>query len=372
MNRVAVLTSHVTTGAAVSSDALGMRAALERHGSDARLYAESWDLQEPKIWPVTEIRDFLKERNDLLVYHHSIGWEPALDLLRDLKCRTVVKYHNITPPSFFSGISTWHEEKCRQGRQQLQAIALADCDLYLSDSDYNQQELLAAGVDESKSFVVPPFHEIERLHSLEADLGILDEYRDGRTIVLSVGRVAPHKGHEDLIEAFACYHHDHNQNSRLLIVGREEEAFANHSKRLREMVEFLLLEDAVDFMGEISDSALRACYLLANVFVSASRHEGFCLPLVEAMAMKVPDVSNEAAAIPETVGNAGIVLPDRDSQIMAESINLLAGDEAMNFQLGIEGRHHYEKHFTVGVIETRFLRAIGNLNCTQRGVAARL
>ncbi len=354
------MTSHVSTGSAVSSDVLGMRNALEKRGLDARVYAESSDLEEPKIWPLNEIKDFLKDPEDILIYHHSIGWSPALGLLHGLKCKTVLKYHNITPPSFFSGISAWHEEKCREGREQLRTIVDAGCDLYLSDSDYNQQELLAAGADESKSFVVPPFHEIDRLQSLDADLGTLDQYRDGRAIVLSVSRVAPHKGHADLIEAFADYHHYHNQDSRLLIVGREEEAFAAHSQRLREMVQFLLLEDAVAFTGEISDSALRACYLLASVFVSPSKHEGFCLPLVEAMAAKVPIVSYDSAAIPETVGAAGIVLQDRDAELMAESINLLVKDEAMNAQMGIEGRRRYERHFAS--IETEFLRALGNLN----------
>ncbi len=362
MNRVAILTSHVSTGSAVSSDVLGMRAALAKRGIDARVYAESSDLQEPKIWPLGEIDDFLKEPDDILIYHHSIGWSPALGLLQGLKCKTVIKYHNITPSSFFSGISAWHEEKCREGREQLQAIVDAGCDLYLSDSEYNQEELLAAGADEFRSFVVPPFHEIDRLQSLDADLGTLDQYRDGRAIVLSVSRVAPHKGHVELIEAFADYHHYHNQNSRLLIVGPEEEAFAAHSRRLREMVQFLLVEDAVVFTGEISDAALRACYLLASVFVSPSKHEGFCLPLVEAMAAKVPIVSHDSAAIPETVGAAGIVLQDRDAELMAESINLLVKDEAMNVQLGIEGRRRYEKHFATSSIETKFLRALGNLN----------
>ena len=362
MTRAAILTPHVSTGSAVSSDVLGMRIALERHGIDARLYAESSDLQEPKIWPLNEIEDFLKESDDILIYHHSIGWNPALGLLQGLKNKTVIKYHNITPPSFFSGISTWHEDKCREGREQLQAIIDTGCDLYLSDSVYNQQELLAAGADELRSFVVPPFHEIDRLQSLDADLNTLDQYRDGRAIVLSVSRVAPHKGHADLIEAFASYHHYHNQNSRLLIVGREEEAFAAHSKRLREIAQFLLVEDAVTFTGEISDSALRACYLLASVFVSPSKHEGFCLPLVEAMAARVPIVSYDSAAIPETVGAAGIVLEERDAELMAESINLLINDEAMNVQLGIEGRRRYERHFATSSIETKFLRALGNLN----------
>ena len=282
MARIAIITSHVTTGAAVSSDVLGMRAALETHGHDARVYAETSDLQVPRIWPVNEVNDFLADPADMLIYHHSIGWSPVLEMLKTVKCRTVVKYHNITPPVFFSDFSGWHEQKCREGQEQLQAIADEDCDLYLSDSDYNQQELLAIGVDESRTFVVPPFHEIDRLQSMEAELETLDAFRDGTTIVLSVGRVAPHKGHADLLKAFAAYHHACNRNSRLLIVGREEEAFVAYSAKLRELIKFLSLEDAVTFTGEISDAALRALYLMANVFACTSEHEGFCLPLVEA------------------------------------------------------------------------------------------
>lgn len=362
MNRVAIVTSHISTGSAVSSDVLGMAAALEKNGIEARPYAESFDSDQPKIWPVSEIDNFLKAPDDVIIYHHSIGWNLALPLLHNLKCKSVIKYHNITPPSFFSGISVWHEEVCREGRQQLQTIVDAGCDLYLSDSDYNQQELVAAGADESKSFVVPPFHEIDRMNSLEADLHTIDSYRDGRAIVLSVSRVAPHKGHRDLLEAFAAYHHYYNRNSRLLVVGREEDAFAEHNKRLRDMKRFLMLEDAVEFTGEISDSALRACYLLANVFVSPSKHEGFCMPLVEAMAAKVPIVSYNSAAIPETVGEAGIVLQDRDPGLMAESINLLVEDEAVNLALGMKARRRYETHFSSTCIEEKFLDALANLN----------
>ena len=366
MARIAIVTSHVTTGAAVSSDVVGMRAVLERHGHDARVYAETSDLQVPRIWPVNEVNDFLADPADMLIYHHSIGWSPVLEMLKTVKCRTVVKYHNITPPIFFSGVSAWHEQKCREGQEQLQAIADEDCDLYLSDSDYNQQELLAIGVDESKSFVVPPFHEVEQLHAMEADLKTLDAYRDGTTNVLTVSRVAPHKGHADLLKAFAAYHHACNRNSRLLIVGREEEAFVTYGARLRELIKFLSLEDAVIFAGEISDAAMRALYLLANVFVCTSEHEGFCLPLVEAMAAKVPAAAYDSAAISETLGGAGILLEDRNPEMMAESINALTNDEAMNVAVGIEGRRRYENQFTSHAIENKLMRALSTLN-TENG-----
>ena len=361
MSRVAIFTPHVTTGAAVSSDALGMQKVLAAHGRDARLYAETWDLERPRIWSVNEINDFLTNTNDILIYHHSIGWAPGLELL-NLKCRKVIKYHNITPGEFFANISPWHEEKCHEGRQQVRAIAAAHCDLYLAASDYNRQELLAAGVDPSQSFVVPPFHQIDQLHDIEADLTTLDAYRNGQTVVVSVGRIAPHKGQLDLIEAFAAYHHDYNPHSRLLIIGREETFFEKYSAQLRAKLKFLCLEDAVEFTAEVPEAALKAFYLLGNAFVFASEHEGFCLPLIEAMAMKVPIVAYEAAAIPETVGDAGILLDERDPYLMAESINSVVSDETVNVALGMLGRSRYEKNFTHSHIENKFLQALSNLD----------
>jgi len=362
MSRVAIFTPHVTTGAAVSSDALGMQKVLEAHGHDARLYAESWDLERARIWSVNEINGFLTTTDDILIYHHSIGWGPGLELLLNLQCRKVIKYHNITPGQFFANISPWHEEKCHDGRQQVRAIAAAHCDLYLADSDYNRQELLTAGVDPSQSFVVPPFHQIDELHDIEADLKTLDAYRDGQTVIVCVGRIAPHKGQLDLIEAFAAYHHDYNRESRLLLVGREQAAFESYSMQLRGRLKFFYLDDAVVFIGEVPDAALKACYLLGNAFVFAGEHEGFCLPLVEAMAMKVPIVAYEAAAIPETVGDAGILLDERDPYLMAESINSVVSEEAVNVALGMLGRNRYEQNFTHRHIENKFLQALGNLD----------
>lgn len=362
MPRIAIVTPHVTTGAAVSSDVLGMYRVLERHGYESRIYAESWDLEVPEISSINEIHDFLTRPEDIFLYHHSIGSTTGLEFLRTQKCRTIIKYHNVTPPEFFSGISRWHEEKCREGQQQLKLIARNGCDLYLADSEYNRQALLAAGSSDATTFVVPPFHNIEAWHSLYADLDTLDAYRDGKANIVSVSRVAPHKGHRALIEAFAVYHHEYNPDSRLLIVGREESNFSSYSVALRELVKFLLLEKAVIFAGEISDATLKSVYLLADTFISASEHEGFCVPLVEAMALKVPIITYASAAIPETVGDAGIVLSERNPDLMAESVNQVVQDETVNVALGITGRRRYEHVFIQEKIETRFLSLLSIFN----------
>lgn len=361
MTRVAILSSHLAAGDAVSNDVIGMSAAFERRGHEARIFAGSSDLSELKTYHASELHQFVANPADLLIYHHSIEWTTGLDLLQEARCRRGIKYHNVTPPEYFSGISSWHEEKCRAGREELQEIIRHGCDIYLADSDYNRDELLLHGAHAEAAFVVPPFHHIDDLEFAEADLKTLDKYRDGHANILMVGRVSPNKRHDDLIKAFAVYHSDHNQQSRLLIVGKEEAAFASYSRKLRELVAFLNLQEQVVFAGSASISELKAFYLLANVFAIASEHEGFCVPLVEAMSMKVPVVAYGGSAIPATIGAAGVVLEEREPKLMAAAIDYLVRDESLNFNLGLMGKQRYDGHFTNQVIEGRLFQAVGRL-----------
>lgn len=361
MTRFAILTPHLTTGDAVSNDVVGMLRVLEKHGHEAQLFAGSADFSEPKVWSLDEIGDFLSE-NDVLIYHHSFGWDIGIDLLQQLECRIVIKYHNVTPPEFFAGISAWHEEKCVEGQRQLEFIAAAGYEAYLSDSAYNMRQLIELGADANRNFVVPPFHKIDSLYAIQADEDTLETYRDGKTNVLSVSRVVPHKNQRTLIEAFAIYHHYCNSQSRLLIIGREEKPFENYSDQLRQLISFLLLDDAVVFAGEVSDAALKSYYLLSNVFLITSKHEGFSVPLVEAMAMKVPTVSYGAAAVPETVGASGMVLDELDPEKLAKAIDIVVSDEAINVALGLSGWHRYEQTFTNRRIENLFLQGL-RLEC---------
>src|SRR5713226_8042244 len=262
MVRIAILTPSITSSDAVSNDVLGMYSALKKRG-DVRLFAEGWTLTEPRISPAAKIKSFLKKPSDILIYHYSRGWHPGLDLLKELNCRTVVKYHNVTPPEFLIKFNSDYARMCADGRQQIKPIAQAGCDLYLSASAYSMRELLAEGAGESNSFVVPPFHQIDRLHAIGPDASVLDRCANGRVNLLMVGRVSPNKGHPALIQAFAAYHHDYNRESRLIIIGKEEPRLAKYSRVLREMVKRLQLSDAVIFAGEVSDRQLKAYYQVA-------------------------------------------------------------------------------------------------------------
>lgn len=250
---------------------------------------------------------------------------------------------------------------CSEGRAQLNAIARAGCDAYMSASAYSMRELLAAGAGESQSFVVPPFHHIDRLEALEPDMHVVKAFNDAQTNVCMIGRVSPNKGHPALIEAFAAYHHDYNSASRLLIVGKEETRLARYSRLLREMVRRLNLEGKVVFTGEVSDAALKAYYLVSQVFLMTSHHEGFCVPLVEAMAMRLPIVAYASSAIPGTVANAGLVWEDHNPYLLAESIDSIVENQSVSQALTQLGWKRYRENFTNEKIEADLLNALGGL-----------
>ena len=359
--RIAVVTSHLAPGDAVSNDVVGMCDAFLKRGYDARMYAGSCDFYDPFVHSISDIHSVIDQPDDVVIYHHSIAWTPGQELLREAKCQIGIKYHNITPAEFFAGISPWHEEMCRTGREELREIARAGCDFYLADSIYNRDELLEVGAPAEKCFVVPPFHQIDTLESLDADLDTLDIYRDGKANVLMVSRIAPHKGHVALLEAFASYYLDYNSDSRLIIVGKEEEPFESYSKKLRDVAANLMLDGGVVFTGPTSPDELKSYYLLSNLFAIASEHEGFCVPIVEAMALKVPVLAYASSAIPDTLGDGGMLLDERNPLLMAAAMHRLIGDEGMGFNFAVKGRQRYLEKFTNERIETALFSALDQL-----------
>nr|MDQ3818016.1 glycosyltransferase family 4 protein [Acidobacteriota bacterium] len=148
------------------------------------------------------------------------------------------------------------------------------------------------------------------------------------------------------------------------IIGKEEERFRPYSERLREIAAVRLPGEAesVCFTGEASDSELKAYYLLSSVFAIASEHEGFCVPIIEAMSMKVPVVAYDSSAIPATVGEAGLILKERDPRRMAEMFDRLIRDEALNLSFGMAGWRRYEQNFTNRKIELELFKALSHIN----------
>ncbi len=361
MTRIAILTPTLTSADAVSNDVLAMERLLSERGHEVRMFAENSNLTanlvSKQIQQPPAALSYLRGAEDILIYHHSIGWEQGIATVKQASCRKIVKYHNVTPPEFFEGISEQHQSLCEHGRSQLKDIVQCQPDLYLAASAFNKSDLTTAGSEEQKSFVVAPFNQASKLQAGEANLEIVDRYSDGSINLLTVGGVRPNKGHADLIEAFATYYYHFNGQARLFIVGAENEAFAPYAAMLRQLIDSWSIDSRIVFTGEVSDDSLKAYYLLADALLMTSEHEGFCVPLVEAMAMKVPIVAYASTAIPETAQDAGLIWDERDPFLMAQSIDFLTTNEPAKMALVQRGSQRYEDCFSNHAIEKQFLDA---------------
>jgi glycosyltransferase involved in cell wall biosynthesis len=234
----------------------------------------------------------------------------------------VLIYHNITPPHYFVDINKELVRLCFRGRREL-ALYQSRCDLALGDSEYNRQELDALGFSPTGVLpVVPGFDHLSVADSRTAD-GFADEWVN----LLFVGRVIPNKRFEDLIRAFHAYKTFFNPRSRLLLVGSHS-GFERYVAMLHGLIGRLGVRD-VHLVGHVSNEELTAYYDVADVFVSASEHEGFCVPLVESFHMGVPVLAYAATAVPSTMDGAGVLYTDKDPMHLAALINAVVEDPAL-------------------------------------------
>ena len=357
MTRIAILTPTLRPADAVSNDVLTMRRVLSARGHDVSIFADSSSVPDEPEQATATALSHLREPSDVLIYHHSIGWDNGIEIFKTASCRKIVKYHNVTPPHFFAGISERHQRLCEIGLAQMRYIVAADADLYLAASAFNRCDLLAAGSETDKTLVVPPFNQADQLLAEPADFEVLNEYDDASVNLLTVGGVRPNKGHADLIEAFALYYYTCSGQARLFIVGAEDDVYKSYAARLRKLIDGWSIASRIVFTGEVSIDSLKSYYLLADAMLMTSEHEGFAVPLVEAMAMKVPIVAYASTAIPETANDAALIWSERDPFLMAQSIAYLQENEAAKMELVYRGSQRFEQNFSNHAIEKRFLDA---------------
>ena len=355
MTRIAILTPTLRPADAVSNDVLAMHRVLNERGHEVSIFTESSTVSgHPEQAPAAAL-SYLQGPADVLIYHHSIGWDRGIETLKAASCRKIVKYHNVTPPEFFAGISEQHQRLCEAGRSQVEEIVAARPDLYLAASAFNQSDLLAVGSEPEKTFVVPPFNQADQLLAEAANFEVLDEYDDASVNLLTVGGVRPNKGHADLIEAFAVYYYTFNGQARLFIVGAADEAYEPYAAMLRELIDAWSLASRIVFTGEVPADSLKSYYLLADAMLMTSEHEGFSVPLVEAMAMKVPIVAYASTAIPETAKDAALIWRERNPFLIAQAIAFLEANETAKMEMVYRGSRRYEKNFSNQAIEKQFL-----------------
>jgi len=278
------------------------------------------------------------------VYHASIG-SALSDFFGNLRARKVLVYHNITPPEYLRGVNRRAEFECRRGRQELRELA-GRVELALADSEFNRQELDAMGF--ARTEVLPIIIDSAGWdESPRRDL--LRRFDDGAVNVLHVSRFVPNKKIEDVVKSFAVYKKI-NPRSRLFLVGTDV-SFENYSEAVRDLVDRLGVED-VHFPGHVDGRALCTYYRLADLYLLMSEHEGFCVPLLESMHFGVPVIAYRAAAVPYTLGGAGLLVEEKRYEEIAELMDRVVTDADLRERLVAGGRKRLDD-FAPANIEAR-------------------
>jgi glycosyltransferase involved in cell wall biosynthesis len=306
-------------GDAIGHEVLGIQRVLQEAGYESGIFVETADLKLESL--TRDYRELVdaSHPDNLLLHHFSIGSKASRTAFA-LPDRMALIYHNITPPEYFAGIHRTLARQCFRGRREIRAY-IDRCDLAMGDSEFNRQDLEGLGFSRTAVLpVVPGFSHLDR----PPNGFVADQYDDDWTNILFVGRVITNKKIEDLIRFFHAYHTEFNPRSRLLIVGAFS-MFERYLAALHHLMAELQLSH-VHFSGHVSDEELVAYYGVADLFLCASEHEGFCVPLVEAFYSGVPVLAYAATAVPATMDGAGVLFEDKDPRFVAGLIDAIVSD----------------------------------------------
>ncbi|MDI6775211.1 MAG: glycosyltransferase [Verrucomicrobiota bacterium] len=309
-------------GDAISNEARSIRNILRAWGHASEIFSEASRIPRELCGEARDISGCVPaiRPDDVVILHLSIG-SIVNEVFASLSCRKVIIYHNITPARWFVGLHPQTARDLEQGRRQLKALA-GTAEINLAVSPFNARELQEVGYPNARVF--PLLVDFSRL-AAPPDRRTLREFGGGVN-VLFVGRCAPNKKIEDLLEAFRCFQHTVEPASRLIHAGSAAGA-ERYAFILAARAHELGLQN-VHFAGAIRQHVLNAFYRAAHIFLCMSEHEGFCIPIIESMACGVPVMAYAAAAVPDTMDGAGILFREKNYELIAEMMGRVVHDAA--------------------------------------------
>jgi L-malate glycosyltransferase len=331
MIRVHQFLPHLHRGDAIGDSSQLMAASFRKWGLQSTIYCYGADrgLLGEDVRRIEEYRP--SGGPEIQILHYALPSALSASFLR-LGGRRVLIHHNLTPARFFAGLDAEMAEIVQHGEQELRDL-VAGVDLALGDSEWNRQELERLGG--RRTGVLPILVDFSR-YDVPPRAALLRTLRDGMKNLLFVGRLAPNKGHEELLKTFKLFQKHVEPRSRIVFVGKPDRHHA-YASALLELVRDERI-DNVHFAGGVDHTDLCTYYRAADLFVSASRHEGFCVPLLEAFHFDVPVLAHRSTAVPFTLGGAGLSYEGFHHAELAELIGLLFEDRGLRRQIVLRQR----------------------------------
>ena len=341
-------------GDAIGDSARRVRDVLRTAGHESELYALTID--EDLRDDVRPFQDQGARHGHITIFHFALP-SPMTEAFASLRGIRVLQYHNITPAAFFAPYDAQMFRLAALGRQELGSLA-GRVDLALGDSEFNRQELEQLGF--TRTGVMPIAVNMERLTAAPRRPALEKILGDGLINLLFVGRIVPNKRIEDHIRLAEMYKRYIDSYYRFIFVGRCD-GLPRYNAMIRALiVQYRMLPERFIFTGAVPDEDLAAYYRWADAYISLSEHEGFCVPLVEAMATDVPVLAYAAGAVPETLGGAGVLFSPKDFEFAAEMLGTLVYDRPVRDRI-VSGQRRRLRDFAPDRIEQRLKEVLGTL-----------
>ena len=337
-------------GDAVSNDIVQLHKYFMELGFDSRICCPFYH-PDMKSW-VTSPEECPGAPDDLLLFHFHYD-NDFLDYAEKFPGKRVLVYHNITPAEYFKGINEEVYFHCLRGRQQLQGLAKL-FSAGIGDSEFNRRELDKVGF--KQTMVLPIAVDLDAISIHPHNPEYRQQFMDGKTNLLFVGRIVPNKKQDDLIRLLEVYRKTYNPDTRLILAGKYQPS-DQYYQSLLALVEEKKLQDAVVFTGGITTEQMMSLYLSANVFVSMSEHEGFCVPVLESFIFKLPVLGYAAGAVPELMGKQGSLVKEKQWESVAAQLHRLLTDTTYR-QMIVSHQVRQLKPFTKPRMKEKIRQAI--------------
>lgn len=351
--KIYTIVDALSYGDGVGNDIVNMYNAFKKIGMENIICAKFFD---------EKLKDYVSSakyetitKNDIVIYHYC-GYSNIIDEVLKIKTTKIIRYHNITPPSFFDDGETNLKEYCANGLKQLKDYI--DCfDYYLPDSNFNRNDLIEIGANSSRVFVLPCFIDsfLSRNTNEVLEIGLSKE-----KYFIVIGRIVQNKCVDYILKCFEAYYHLYNKNVKLYIIGSNE-CSESYSKVISNIYNKMQSKPNVVITGKVSQKDLNTYYKYASGFICMSEHEGFCIPIVEAMRNGVPIICYNSSAISETMNGGGILINNKQIELISFFMNEIINNNMLRKKI-IEAQYKAIKRYDFNELTSSLKEIIENVN----------
>lgn len=321
MKEVHQFSAGFNPGDAISNQMLEIRNHLKFFEYKGDIFSEN--IGASKLTFVKKYKTYNKSSKDILFYHHSIH-SNVLDFLRSFRSPRVLIYHNVTPHHFFESYDLKMSYLLKKGREELKKMN-EKFDFVFAVSKFNQMELEELGFQNVE--ILPITYQLsERFPKIEKSKSKIKK-------IIFVGRITPNKKQDDLIRLAFAYKSIISDQFQFYLAGFSSKELYLYREELERMLDFYDLRKNVLITGFLSDLELNSLYQEADAFVSMSEHEGFCVPLIEAMIYRIPILAFSGGAVSETLNGAGVLFKEKNFPNLALLLNKILTDVSFQNQI---------------------------------------